>query len=53
MTNYERIKNMSIEELAVSLMCPAEIDCTFDKKTHCKDGENCVQCTMEYLKREE
>lgn len=32
MTNYERIKNMSIEEMAVTIMCPndmgmAEIKC--------------------------
>lgn len=51
MTNYEMIKNMSLEEIAVSLMCPADIDCTFNKKDRCK-RTSCVKCTEEWLKAE-
>lgn len=51
MTNYELIKNMSIEEMAVTLTCPndmgmAEIEC--DRTDHC----DCAKCTLEWLKQE-
>jgi hypothetical protein len=51
MTNYEYIKNMSIEEMAVTIMCPnelgmAEIEC--DKS----DGCNCCQCCLDWLNKE-
>lgn len=51
MTNYELIKNMSIEEMAVTIMCPnemgmAEIDC--DKS----DDRNCCQCCLDWLREE-
>lgn len=36
-TNYERIKNMSVEEMAVSIMCPYEIG-MMDKK-RCDEGK--------------
>lgn len=52
MTNYERIKNMSIEEMAVSLMCPADIDECFIKHKDCNE-RNCCQCTLEYLKSDD
>ena len=51
MTNYERIKNMSLEEMAISLMCPADIDELFEKGENC-GGKNCVSCTFEWLKAE-
>lgn len=51
MTNYERIKNMSLEEMAISLMCPQEIDECFDKGETC-DKKNCVSCTLEWLESE-
>ena len=52
MTNFERIKNMSIEEMAVTLMCPnemgmANIEC--DRE----DNRNCCQCILDWLKKEE
>ena len=52
MTNYERIKNMSIEEMAVTLMCPnemgmAEIECDYS------DSKNCCQCLLGWLKKDE
>ena len=51
MTNYELIKNMSIGEMAVTIMCPnemgmAKIDC--DKS----DDRNCYQCCFNWLKEE-
>ena len=51
MTNYELIKGMSIEEMAVTIMCPnetgmAEIDC--DKS----DERNCRKCCLDWLKSE-
>ncbi len=51
MTNYELIKNMSIEKMAITLMCPndmgmAEIEC--DKSDDC----NCAACTLDWLKQE-
>ncbi len=47
-TNYEMIKNMSIEEMAVTIMCPnelgmAEIEC--DKSDDC----NCCKCCLDWL----
>lgn len=49
MTNYDLIKNMSIEEMAVTIMCPnemgmAEIEC--DKSDKC----NCSQCCLDWLR---
>lgn len=46
MTNYEILKGMSIEEMAVTIMCPndmgmAEIEC--DKSDNC----NCSLCCLE------
>ena len=51
MTNYELIKSMSIEELAVTIMCPnetghAEIEC--DKS----DDSNCCKCCLDWLGEE-
>jgi len=50
-TNFELLKNMSIEELAVTIMCPndtgmAEIEC--DKS----DTRNCCLCCLEWLMKE-
>jgi hypothetical protein len=51
MTNYEFMKNMSIEEMAVTIMCPndmgmAEISC--DKSNKC----DCCKCCLEWLKED-
>jgi hypothetical protein len=50
-TNYELFKNMSVENLAVTIMCPndmglAEIEC--DKS----DDHNCSLCCLEWLMKD-
>ena len=53
-TNVDRIRNMSDEELAVSIMCPAEYDLSFNKECKC-NGEmnrNCCKCTLKWLQSE-
>ena len=52
MTNFERIKSMSIEEMACTLTCPhemgmAEIECDHS------DSKNCYKCCLEWLMQEE
>ena len=51
MTNYELFKNMSIEEMAVTLPCPnemgmAEIEC------HQPDDKDCCKCCLNWLREE-
>lgn len=51
MTNYGLIKNMSVEEMAVTIICPndmgmAEIEC--DKSDDC----NCSKCCLDWLQEE-
>lgn len=51
MTNADKIRNMSDEELAMNMMCPnenglAEIEC--DKSDNC----NCYECLMKWLQEE-
>ena len=49
MTNYERIRNMSVDEMAVTIMCPNEIG----GGVKCSRGErNCCQCTLDWLNNE-
>lgn len=53
-TNADRIRNMSDEELAVYIMCPAEYDLGFNKEREC-NGEmnrNCRKCTLKWLQSE-
>ena len=53
-TNADRIRNMSNEELAESIMCPAEYDLGFNKEFEC-NGEmnrNCRKCTLNWLQSE-
>ena len=53
-TNADRIRNMSDEELAEYIMCPAEYDLGFNKECEC-NGEmniNCCKCTLEWLQSE-
>lgn len=54
MTNYEMLKNMSIEEMAVTIMCPKEYDHDFKKDCdqNNKLENNCCKCTLEWLKSE-
>lgn len=52
MTNADRVRNMSNELLAFTVMCPNEI---FDDQVECKkaEGMNCKKCTYEWLNQEE
>lgn len=45
---------MSIEEMAVTLMCPAEYDAGFNKNKNCNAemNKNCCKCTMKWLESE-
>lgn len=54
MTNYDRIKQMSIEKMAIALMCPAEYDLDFNKKEKCQGemNRNCYKCTLQWLESE-
>ena len=53
-TNADRIRNMSDEELAVYIMCPAEYDLSFDKVCGCNGvmNRNCIKCTLNWLQSE-
>ena len=51
MTNYEKIKQMSVEEMAFMLMCPAEYDLSF-KDCEGKYNRNCNECVKEWLEQE-
>lgn len=59
LTNYERIKNMSVEEMAAIIMCPAEMDCCFETPKTCAKYSNaieidcdCCKCCEKYLESE-
>ena len=47
MTNADRIRAMTEEELAAIIMCPIQ----FDEKADCVDG-NCFQCSLKWLQQE-
>ena len=55
MTNADRIRQMSDEELAVTLMCPAEYDTGFNKNNNCNAemNRNWCKCTLKWLQSEE
>lgn len=45
-TNADRIRNMTDEELAIVIMCPYD----GTKNADCfMEGRNCIQCCMEWL----
>lgn len=46
MTNYERIKNMSINEMAYTIMCP------YDTDTNICNEVDCIKCTKKWLEME-
>lgn len=52
MTNGDRIREMSDEELAVTLMCPNDMGMADIPCTH-SDSCNCCQCLLDWLKQEE
>jgi len=52
-TNYDRLKNLTIEEMAKAMMCPNELSiCTEEIECNTLGGVSCVQCCLERLKRE-
>ena len=57
MTNADRIRSMTDEELALAIMCPAEYDLNFNKNEKCNGemNKNCYECSLKWLqeKREE
>jgi len=50
MTNYEYIKNMSVEEMAVTIMCPNELGTAGIPCDH-SDDKNCCECCLEWLQK--
>lgn len=59
MTNYERIKAMSIKDMAAIIMCPTEMDYYFEPPTSCAEYSNgietdcdCCKCCEKYLENE-
>ena len=59
MTNYEKIKNMSVEEMAVLLsgICPYALEPVSDEqraegRKACLSGIGCNKCRIEYLNSE-
>ena len=52
MTNYEMIKNFSIENMALSIMCPYEMG-HLKSLFRCKEyNGNCSKCCYEWLQEE-
>ena len=49
MTNADRIRSMTDEELALAVMCPADIT---GGDTKCDQYHNCRKCTLDWLQRE-
>lgn len=54
MTNYEKIRAMSVEEMARLLMCPAEYDLNFNRTADCHAdmSRDCNECTRNWLNSE-
>lgn len=50
MTNYDRIKAMSVEEMAEIIMCPAEVDCCFKPPTSCAKYSNAIETDCDCCK---
>ena len=50
-TNADRIRAMSDEELAVTIMCPNEI-CMAEIPCDHGDDKNCCQCCLDWLNQE-
>lgn len=50
-TNEDLIRNMTVEELAVTLGCPNEMGMA-DIECDRSDGCNCYKCLLEWLKED-
>ena len=48
MKNFEKIKEMSLAELAEVIMCPYDIPCDIP----CGLGTGCIKCCEEWLMEE-
>lgn len=46
MTNFEKIKQMDINELAFVIMCP------YDNDGSCLQKESCIDCCKKWLEKE-
>ena len=46
MTNYEKIKQMSIDEMAYTIMCPYNTDADLCNVV------DCIKCTKQWLEQE-
>lgn len=55
MTNSEKIRNMTDEELATVLICPAGFDLNYNINYECKGEEesDCLECIKQWLQSEE
>lgn len=53
-TNADRIRSMTDEELALTVMCPAEYDLNFNKNEKCNGemNKNCYECSLKWLQEE-
>lgn len=52
MTNADKIRNMSDEELAYTIMCPYE-NLSGECSPECEDSrKNCIKCCLEWLQKE-
>lgn len=51
MTNFEKIKQMSVEEIAKFLICPEEYDLNF-KGCEGEYDRNCNECVKIWLEQE-
>lgn len=49
MTNADKIRNMTDEELALQIMCPFG-DCVVDDEK--REGYGCYRCSLDWLKQE-
>ena len=52
MTNYEKIRAMSVEEMAAIVMCPYDIGMSGINCTLGHDGEDCITCSLKWLNSE-
>ena len=50
-TNFEKIKNMSINELALFYPCPYDTDNDRDGSI-CEKNDDCIGCTKRWLESE-
>ena len=51
MTNYEKIRNMSIEEMSGVLQCPSLNGAQIGKNGNC-GNKDCNKCILEWLLKE-